>query len=472
MLLSERYPILWQKKSNIIWASLISILFSSITLLLVYLEYAVFLAPALIVFPFLYFIITKPKVWLFGLAIMSGIFFQSAGEGISIIDVVTGAYLLGSVIIWFAFKLIFKREKVVRNYGDLLILAFFLAMPLNLAITIFHEADTEIWIREFLMMFVMLLYFPIRDSIKSERDMKYFLSIIAIVIIGVGLYQLYDYYIRVTVKMVYAYELIHAMNVNQTLFTSSAVVGLIFLITADNLKVRIVSLIFAALSVIFLFSTFSRTFWLILLLTIFAMFLIVPGEKKIRLSLYVGIIVTFIGIAAMLFMRDNVMILYEVSKKRLLSATKAGQDISLRSRLIEWEKVTDYIKQYPLGGNGLGKQYHFYDPITMVTKRTDIIHNGYLYLIYRIGIPLSLFYFGFLFFYLFKAINLIPKARSDFQKSIAYSIIGLFLTLFIANYTSSQFFYRDGLFVTAMVISFICILENLIISNIISQNGS
>lgn len=472
MNLAEKYPIIWLKRTNLIWAILISLIFGGLTLGLVYFELSIYLIPVLLVFPLIYLVTKNTKVWLYTLAIVLGIFFQSAGEGISVLDVIVGSYLLGSVILWFFYHLAIKKIHIVRNKGDWLILSFLILMPLNLAVTIFNDADAELWLREYLMMFVMLLYFPIRDAIRNEKDFKEFLIVLAFVIVLVGGYQLYDYYIRVTVKMVYAYELIHAMNVNQTLYTSSAVMGLIFLITTDSIKTRIVALLFTGLSVVFLFSTFSRTFWVILLLTVFAMFIIVPGEKKLRLTVYVGVIITFIGIMAFLFMKDNITILYEVSKKRLLSTTKAGQDISLRSRLVEWSVVTDKIISNPLGGNGLGKQFHFYEPITMTTRRTEIIHNGYLYLLYRVGIPLSLFYFGFLVFYLFKAINLISRAKSDFAKSLAYSIIGLFLTLFIANYTSSQFFYRDGLFVTAMVISFICILENLIYFNIRTEHGN
>lgn len=470
MLDAHKKQFLFSDKLLIVGLILFSIFFSAIIIASVYFDVLLYVLPIIATLPIFYFVTVKPKIWLYTLLILTGIFFQTTGEGVSVLDAVMAFYFLGSILAWFFHRAFIIRKKVAENVGDWLILAFFILIPLNLIIVLINDADPELWLRETLMMAIVLMYFPIRDIVRTEGDIKKMLLVFAVVIAGVGTFQLYDYYIRVTAKMVYAYELIHSMSTNQTLYTAASLVGLIFLITTDSLKVRIISIIFTAMSVAFLFSTFSRTFWLILVLSAFLIFLIVPYRKKIRMALSVGLLIIFIGSSAFLLMRDNITLLYEASKTRLLSSTKVKDDISLRSRLIEWEHVLNLIYANPLGGNGLGKQFHFYEPIKMQTKHTSIIHNGYLFLPYRLGIPLSMFYFSFLMFYVFKTINLLPKARSDFEKSLIYSIIGVFMSLFISNYTSSQFFYRDGIFVTAMIISLICILERIINQKSLSES--
>ncbi|MCO5251207.1 MAG: O-antigen ligase family protein [Candidatus Kapabacteria bacterium] len=470
MLDAHKKQFLFSDKLLIVGLILSSIFFAAIILASVYFDVMLYVLPVIAIAPLFYFVTVKPKIWLYTLLALTGIFFQTTGGGISAIDVVMAIYFLGSILAWFFHRMFVIRKKVAENIGDWLVLAFFILIPLNLIIVIMNDADPELWLRETLMMAIVLMYFPIRDIVRTEADIKKVLLVFAIVIAGVGTYQLYDYYIRVTAKMVYAYELIHSMSTNQTLYTAASLVGLIFLITTESVKVRIFSIIFTAMSVAFLFSTFSRTFWVILVLSVFLIFLIVPFQKKIRMALSIGFLVIFIGSSAFLLMRDNVTLLYEASKNRLLSSTKVRDDISLRSRLIEWEQVLNLIYENPLGGNGLGKHFHYYEPIRMQTKHTSIIHNGYLFLPFRLGIPLSLFYFSFLTFYVFKTINLLPKARSEFEKSLIYSIIGVFMSLFISNYTSSQFFYRDGIFVTAMIIAFICILERIINQKSLSES--
>ncbi len=472
MSVSLQYTNIFGSKSNHYLILLLSVLFLGVTLLLVYFELSIFLIPILLAFPLAYLVIKKPKAWLYLLNVFAGIFFHTASDGVTVVDLMLGVYLIGSVILWFAYKLFVKKEKVVRNKGDWLLLTFFLLLPFNLFIAILNDTAPEMWIREYTIMFIMLLYFPIRDIIKTEKDFQQYLLFAAFVILCVGIYQLYDYYIRITVRIVYAYEMAHTMNANQTLYTASSVVGLIFLIMTNDIKLKIFSLIFAASSIFFLITTFSRTFWLILILSTIVFFIIIPMQKKIRMAVYMSFIISFMSIVSFIFLKDNVTILYEVVKKRLFSAGKLTKDMSLYARLVEWELINQKILENPLGGYGLAKKFHFYDPITLKTLHTSVVHNGYLHIIFRIGIPLSLFYFSFLLFYLFKAINLIPKARSDIHKSVSFSAIGLFLTLLLANSTGPIFFYRDGLFVTAMVISFICILENLINSNIISKNGN
>lgn len=449
----------------------LSVLFAGIIVGSVYTELIIYIVPAIVGIIVFYFALINSKFWLYTLLALSGVFFHSASDGISVLDVILALYFIGSIFVWFFHRLFIVRKKVVENIGDWLILAFFLFIPLNLVMVLLNDADPELWLREAMMMSILLIYFPIRDVVRKELDIKKFLIVFALIIAGVGIFQLYDYYLRVTVRMVYAYELIHSMNTNQTLYTAASLVGLIFLITTDSIRIRLISVIFTAMSVAFLFSTFSRTFWLILVLSTFIIFLIVPNRKKIRMFFSVAILLTFLGSAAFLLMRDNVTLLFEASKKRLMSSTKVGEDISLRSRIIEWEKVGALISEYPLGGNGLGKYFHFYEPITMQTKRTAIIHNGYLYLTYRLGIPMSLFFFGFVIFYLFKAFNLLNRTKNDFEKSLVYSIIGVFFSLLLSNYTSSQFFYRDGIFVTATIISLICILERIINQNKLSESA-
>jgi O-antigen ligase len=102
-----------------------------------------------------------------------------------------------------------------------------------------------------------------------------------------------------------------------------------------------------------------------------------------------------------------------------------------------------------LGGNGLSAEFHFYDPIPEMTKRTNIIHNGYIYFFYRIGAPLTLVYLFVMVATFLKAFELSKQTTDPFFKKLAVTGFMTMLMLFIVNTTSSQFVYRDGIFVVA-----------------------
>jgi len=76
-------------------------------------------------------LILYPKLWLYVTLIISGIFFHGQDEGVSILDAITAAYFLGSVVIWFIFHTLLNRRKTALNIGDWLILTFFLFLLLN-----------------------------------------------------------------------------------------------------------------------------------------------------------------------------------------------------------------------------------------------------------------------------------------------------------------------------------------------------
>ncbi len=430
--------------------------------LTVYGELSLYILPALIVLPVIYLVTVRPKIWLYLIAITTVIFFHSQDEGVGSLDVALGMFYIGSIVIWFVWKGLILKQKIILNWGDWAILTFFTLLLFNFFIAVFNDVEPLNWLREYLLISILLIYFPVRDSLNDENDIKSFLIVFGLVIVAAGSYQVLEYYRKVTTNLIYAYELKSSITINQTLYTAAAIFGFILAFSQKSKLKEMAVIALTSLYVVFLVSTFSRTFWLVLAGAIILMFFLLPYSKKILFLAYLAVITSVLLIATFLFMRDKADIALSVAFSRFESTSEGKKDPSLIARFKEWEKVEYHIKQNPLGGNGLAKLFTFYFPINNRSRHTIIIHNGYLWLAYRTGIPLTLLFMFFLIFYTWKSAKLIKLSQSPTQRALLIASLAVLLSLYVVNLTSAQYFYRDGIFVTSITIAFICITEKLI----------
>lgn len=439
-----------------------------ITLLLLYANFkfdiGIYLVGLIIGIFLTVLIINYPKIWLYTFAVMIGLFFHSRSEGVSVLDAVSAAFFNGSIYIWFLNHVMIKKGKAAYNLGDWMILAFFVFMLFNSVVAYLNNANMLIWIREYLIISIMLIYFPIRSVMKDDEDLKKFMIFLAFVVIGVGMYQAYLYYTKLNEIIIqYAFELKTGVNVNQTLYTTASIFGFVFTFNQLKKKYEITTMLFTAISVISLIATFSRTFWVILAAFIAGMFILFPINKKIKIINYLLVVSVIFFILAYLLMKENLLLYLMAIIERFTSSADGKRDMSVVARLVEWDQLLKLIAQNPLGGNGIGTLFRFYSPIDLYTTNTDIVHNGYLYILYRVGIPTSLFFFLFLIYYTVKSYDLMTKSlkiKNNFHSALSISNFAGYLVLYVVNLTSSQYFYRDGIIVLALITSFVYFNDN------------
>ncbi len=427
----------------------------------VYMELGAYVLGAVAGIPFIVAFIRYPKFWLHFVAVSSGVFFISTGEGVSALDVVFLLTHVGGILIWLGWQVFVERRKLMRNIADWLIVFFFIALWLNLAIAWLNEVELIYWFREYFLLTATLYYFPFREYFNTPEKLKKILISFAIAILIVAFYQFWMYYKAITSQNVlYAYQLGTSVRINQAILTSASMIGLLMVLEIKKLLPRLLMVAFTVVSVAGLIASFSRTFWAILLFGIFVIFIYVSYRKKIMLIWSTFITFFIFAFGVIVVMDQDAGILFQVIENRFTSTSRGIQDISVQSRLSEYDALFNRIAENPLGGNGLSSGFHFYNPITQTTLHTAIIHNGYFYLAYRIGIPLTLCYLAFLFYYFFRSEWLIRKLDDEFMKSLALGAFVSLLAIFIANITSSQFQSRDGMFVIIVSIVIISLCEN------------
>jgi len=410
---------------------------------------------AIIALPLAWFCIRFPKMWIYLVAICTVPFLTTSGEGLSVADVVLGVVYLGGLIIWFYYILFIKKDKIVRNIADWLVIFFYITAFGCVIIAYINDVDFIDAFKEYANFSVLLLYFPIRYYFHEQEDLRKLLIVFAVSIFIVELIHFYKYYTAATTNLVYAYQLARTVKTNQALFTAAAISGIIFFFYTKGWRNRLLLGIFSGLSTAALITTFSRAFWIVLIVQVGILFLLLPNRKKIELGILTLSLSAIVLALAFLFMKDNTKLLLGVVEARFVSASKGTKDISIQARFAEYEATFVKIRENPLGGNGFFKSFSYLDPLTGYTLTAPINHNGYIYLTYRLGFPLAIVYILFFLYYLFKSIKYTILIKNSFHKALAIAALMFLLLITITNFVTPVLSFRDGIFVTILAIVFI-----------------
>ncbi len=406
-----------------------------------------------------YLIIRYPRLWIYLTIAMNPYFFFARGEEISPVEIGVAFFYLGALTIWIIWSLAVNKEKLVQNKADLAFLFFFALLAVNAVIAYSNGVNLLYWGRECANLYLALFYLPIRKYFTEKKHLLRLLFLyLAVVSVTAGLH-FYTYYIAMQSDVVYAYQLITGISINQTLFTSAALIGFIFALYQKKFSKSIALILFTGIAVAGLVTSFSRTFWVLIAFEIiFILFYLKKNQRKRYLSYFSIAVVTLLATGLFVF-QDKAQIFLEMVESRFSSVSKGTEDVSVQARLDEYEKVVGQISKYPLGGTGAAKEFTFWNFLTGQTRRTRIIHNGYLYMARNFGIPLAIVYFFPFFYYLFKSEKYARKIDDEFFRVISLGALTTLVCMIVSDITMAQVMQREGAFVIAFAFAAVGIVD-------------
>ena len=407
--------------------------------------------------PYFYIVIKYPKIWLWTVALTSFIFLRSTDVEVTIMDVIIGFLYVGTIFIWLIWQIAVKREKVVESIIDWLLLFFFISIIFTLIISSLSNVPFIEWFREYAVFSVVLLYFPIKHYMKDKRDLVILFLIFAFSIIIIAIDQFRSYKEIALSQAVYAYQLSLSVRLNQTIFTAGIFFSLLISLLPLKKTARLLLWGFTAMCIAALMVSFSRSFWILVFFGILLMYCLINNKQRLILTIGLIIIVISGSVVFTSVFQDKVKMMTKIIENRLLSATEGKKDVSVYMRLVEYNEVISRITDYPMFGNGLGKKIHLYDKALHYSTSTNNIHNGYLFAMYRFGIPLALIYFVILALTLFRGFKQGIKLTDPFYRIFSLSSALTILMIIVASFASNQFFGRDGGLVLAVSFAIISI---------------
>jgi hypothetical protein len=408
--------------------------------------------------PLIFLTIRYPKFWIYTIALSNIIFLNSRGSDITPVEILIVSEYLATIMIWLFWEIFVNRNKIIDNLADLAIIFFVVFIFLNSIIAILNDVDILLWSREALNLLLIILYFPIKKYFIEKKDVIKLLLVYSVVVTATAFIHFYTYANALNTDLKYAFELVRGMSVNQTLFTSASMFGLIFALYMKN-KIRSILLIaFTVISIGGLIMSFSRTFWLFLLIGIFIIIFYLTGKQKMKLLLYSSIVSLILISSAFFLFQDKAQVVLTLIENRFVSTKSGAKDISVQARFVEYESVWRHIEEYPMAGTGLAYKFTFYNFLTQRTVRTSFIHNSYLFIMMKLGIPIMIVCFFPYIFYIIKGERYARKSDDEFFRLLS---LGSFLSLvlmIVSNFTAAQIIMRESVFVTIMSFALISIV--------------
>ncbi len=384
---------------------------------------------------------------------------SSLEEGVTAIELATSGFYLFSLTYWFIETLLIKRERIIESKLDFLFLYFMIIVfIINPIIAISNDVLYFDWLREYLRLYLILFYFPLKAVIKDESTLKKFVVVFILSSIVLSVLQVVNYYLYFITNTVYAYQIITSGKGNQTYILSGSIISFLFVFYSEKLWIRILALIIAMGNLIGLISTFSRTFWVMYIVSVILIFFYLNFKNKFRFIVYLFFITIGIYLTLNFVFQDKFKFVKMALTKRFVSTGDAKRDVSVRSRYVEWDNILRITSRNSIGGMGLNYKHQFQNILERASIKYPFIHNGYLYYYSKLGLPLAIVYYFIFFGFIFMNISNLLTAKTKFMK---FTTFGNFLALGViifTNFTSTQIHSKDCISFLSISYGITCII--------------
>jgi O-antigen ligase len=377
-------------------------------------------------------------------------------EGITPIEILFAVYFFGYLAYWFTQELIIRRAVILRSAADILLMAFLVVCFSSLLLILANSGSALKWLREFLTLSGLLLYFPLRDSLRNDKNAKVILGGFLITVVVIILNNLVAYR-KMSLAATYLWELVGSRKpIGAHVFFPATVVVMSLIMHVQRVKDRVLLFVIILLCGLGLALTFARGFWFATLIGFVMLFFLVdrPKRKKLLLTSLIALSIAMICIWYFTGGMGESII-----RALLIRFTTSGaglQDISLRERLLESEKVLSLIKESPIIGHGVGASFTLYSILTRTSEESMYVHNGYLFLLFKVGILGTLIFLGYLYFVIINAFRALKTTSAGFfQIAITRGIIAVLAAVAILTISSNYFIEKHSLLILTLSAAFV-----------------
>ena len=347
------------------------------------------------------------KLWLATAVLALVVFVVRTSDGsFGVEELIYSVYGPPGLVAWFVREVVVGRRRLVHSAFDWLLLSSVLiCLCVALISSLLHEAEMRFFIREFLGFFMVLIYFPMRKFLKNDRAVYTLAIWIVIVAVANGVINVTQYQERV-IESLMAYG---EVNARSTIYEHLSIVFVCicfaWITFANRWKSRLIGIGLFSFGGAVLVISLSRGPIVGAMAAILFGLLFVPFARIFRFGAsFLLIVLLNLGVASLVF-PSLIESIFDSIGRRAATMEQLSGDASLQSRILESKTLIERrIPASPVIGHGYGVRYLFYDLAVRYSHRTGYTHNGYLFPIYKFGIPAGLL----LLFTLFSPLIRIP----------------------------------------------------------------
>ncbi|TAE25464.1 MAG: O-antigen ligase domain-containing protein [Candidatus Kapaibacterium sp.] len=411
------------------------------------------------------FFVRYPRVWLCLGALLNYWWISQGGgdEEITLKEYALVLFYFGGLAIWFFGMCVIQKRRVVRHWADKILLLAIAVSLTNAGLAVLNGTPILTWVREWLLFWMILYYFPWREHFTEKRHIQALLACHAVVFLAIGGQNLYNY-LKASTNMVYAYQIwASRKTLNTHIFMSATVWTVLGGLYAAKRKSQVLMMLLAGFYGVVVVASFSRGFWLSGILALVVCLAVLDPKKLVLFSVYGIIAAVGFTLLVQLIFPDKATFIFNVLKARLLSSSRGTSDVSLLARYYETMSILNQLQQYFLGGNGLGSSFYAYDPIQKHFFTATFIHNGYIFVWLKLGFFFFVSFYSFWFATMIRAYQVARQAAHlPMAKILAAACAACFTGYLFLNITSSMAEGRDGFYCLSMCCAALGCAENLL----------
>lgn len=381
------------------------------------------------------FILRDDRRWILASIPVHLIVFLERSDKIDLQKLIYTGFFFPALLLWFVRKWL-RKERIIDGKEELVFILFLLFGFASIFVGDYRDPGTLFrGFREFYIFIPYLFYFPIRDYVSDEKKLNEVVWTLLITCTIGAVYVIYQFKSATSGATHIINVLWGRKNLSEPLYMTAIIILLAMI--ASKASKRWLTFPLLGVNILALGLTFTRGYWVATALgVVFMIFFLGRGVRGRLVGFLGGALVAMIAGAAVVFPRIFGL-LVDVISARASSITLASE--SLKDRLIESAAVIEGIKESPIIGNGFGSNFTFYEILKGFTETTWYIHNGYLFLFFKLGIVGALMY---LYYYFSKLIATIKTARTTKEEklaSILTSFAAILSAMLVVNVTSPQF---------------------------------
>ncbi len=399
-----------------------------------------------------------------------------AGGGVDLRDLV----LLGTVGLTFVKQLVNKNLTIpFFPIGGMLIL-FLVMAGLSLVNALVFENVSANWaFNDFRILIYYTLFFAITWGIQTKEQLRTLI---------LGLYGMANF----VVVLMIAQQIVGIDNllvpgmvrwqitpesgsVVRILPPLILLIGMMLVITfaliffAPTRKVRAIAIVQYSILLLGFILTFTRSAWLTSVIAMSVVLAVVANRNR-QIAAYVlalctplllGIVLVLTTVSASTFESYGLGGTLIARVLSIFDVEETANSDSLQWRVYENSEAVRSISERPIFGVGLGNQYR---PITIIqgeaaghrtsediTRLTRYIHNSFLSMAVKMGVPVLIFFLTLYGIFILKAWNLQQLLPNGMHKSIVLGVMALFIPClfwaqFFSLYTESNHIISVAMF--------------------------
>lgn len=419
-------------------------------------DVTVFLPVVLVGVAFISWSYRNPEWWLFSTILLHAIFLQRTQE-ISAWELFYGLYFFGFLGYWFVDRILIRGKSFITEQADAWLFSFLVVCLLSFLVALLENAVMFLWVREFLAVSTLFLFFPAREILKTDRGLKIAMAALLILTAGLASYNIMMYG-STTLAQEYYGELIGRRQPASVHFFFAMVVlaASVWIHGLGNRNYRALTIFTLIISTVALIATFTRGFWVGTAISLLLLFFLAEPRKKFAIAIGSTIMLCLGTGGLLIFWGDVGGAVLSSVVSRFLSVGEALKDISFTNRIAESLAVVDAIINSPILGHGFGSSFRYHDFFKQSTYETWYSHNGYLFLLFKVGLIGVAAFIGFYGIIVTRGYRLARSVPAgDWRCPFVHGTWAILVSMMVVTLTSNVFIEKEPLLLISLGAAFL-----------------